>query len=255
MTDRVYPSKPATNGTAAAHGGNPSFPANKAQLYNTTRPAYRPQPHHSRRRGRSCCCSFCLCITLFFITLIVLATVAGAVLWVLYRPHRPSFSVSSLRISQFNFTSSSQLNSKFNLTVTAQNPNKKLVFFYDPMKIKVTADGINVGDGSIPAFVHGTKNTTTLRSTITSSAQSMDSTSISTLKSDLKNKNGLDLKIQLDTKVKVKIGGLKTTKVAIRVSCKGIKAAVPTGKTSTTATTSDAKCKVYPRIKIWKWTI
>ncbi|XP_052180406.1 NDR1/HIN1-like protein 6 [Diospyros lotus] len=253
MADRVYPSaKPATNGTAAPGGGNPSFPATKAQMYNTARPLYRPQP--PRRSRRSCCCSCCLWTTLLILILLVLATVAGAVIWVLYRPHRPSFSVAALQISQFNLTSS-QLNAKFNISITARNPNKKLQFFYDPISVSISADGVNVGSGSFPAFAHGTKNTTTLRTAIVSKGQSLDDSSATLLKSDLKNKNGLPIKIQLDTKVKVKMGGVKTKKVPVRVKCSGVTASVPTGKAAAAASTADAKCKVDLRIKIWKWTL
>ncbi|KAL7191173.1 hypothetical protein ACSBR2_023276 [Camellia fascicularis] len=254
MTDRVYPSsKP----TATAGVANLSFPATKAQLYNASRPAYRPQPPRHHRRQRSCCCSCCLWTTLIVFLILLLSAIAGTIFWVLYRPHRPTFSLSSLQIPQFNLTSSSsssQLSSKFNLTINAHNPNKKLEFLYDPMSVSITADGVDVGDGSIPGFVHFRKNTTILRTTITSNGQSMDSTSVSVLKSDLKNKKSLPMKIELDSKVKVKIGGLKSNKVGIKVLCEGIKAAVPTGKKATMATTSNANCKVDLRIKIWKWT-
>ncbi|KAK9281353.1 hypothetical protein L1049_004253 [Liquidambar formosana] len=252
MTDRVYPSsKPqAVNGTTTT--ANPAFPATKAQLYGATRPVYRPQPH-PRRQRRSCCCSLCLWLTLLIILLLLLAAIAGAVIYVLYRPHRPDFSVTALRISQFNLTSSSQLNAKLNLTIAARNPNKKLVFYYDAMSVSVSSNGVDVSDGTVPAFVHGTKNTTALRVLTTSAAaQQLDTTSASTLKSDMKK--GLPLKVRVDTKVKVKIGGLKTTKLRIRVSCDGIEATVPTGKSPTTASTSGSKCKVDLRIKIWKWT-
>ncbi|KAL6996327.1 hypothetical protein U1Q18_006460 [Sarracenia purpurea var. burkii] len=251
MADRVYPSaKPTVNGGAG--GRNPSFPATKAQLYNTTRPAYRPQPPPRSRRSRCCACF--LWTTLAIAALLLLAAIAGAILWVIYRPYRPSFSVFSLQVSQFNLTSSSQLTSKFNLTLSARNPNKKLVFLYDPISISITADGADVGDGSLPAFVQGTESTTTLRTVITSAGQSMDSTSVTVLKSDLKNQNSLPLKIQMDTKVKIKIGGLKTKRVRIRVICDEINAAVTAGKKAATATTSNSKCKVDLRIKIWKWT-
>lgn len=83
----------------------------------------------------------------------------------------------------------------------------------------------------------------------------MDSSAASELRKGLKSKNGLPLKIKLDTKVKVKAGGwLKTPKIGIRVSCDGIRATPPAGKTAATVSTSKAKCKVDVRIKIWKWT-
>ncbi|XP_042517563.1 NDR1/HIN1-like protein 13 [Macadamia integrifolia] len=256
MTDRVFPSKPPANPQIQNGNGNPSYPATKGQLYN--RPIYRPQPK-PRRNRRGCCCICCLWTTLFIIALILLAAIAGAVIWVLYRPHRPTFSLTAIRIPQFNVTttkdgSSSQLNSNIDLTVSTRNPNKKLVFLYDPTTVTMTSDSIFVGNGTFPAYTHDTKNTTVLRATVTSTGEDLDSSSASSLKSDLK-KGGIPLAVQLDTKVKVKMGGLKTTKLMIRVTCDELKTGVPKGKTPGTLTSSaDNTCKVKLRIKIWKWT-
>lgn len=112
----------------------------------------------------------------------------------------------------------------------------------------ITSNGVNLGDGEFPAFSHGGKNTTVLRATLTSGGESVDGTV-------LKGKKSLPLRIQLDTKVKVKISGMKSKKVGIRVNCSGIKANLPTGKSPTVAATANAKCKVDLRIKIWKWTV
>jgi hypothetical protein len=189
-------------------------------------------------------------------TLIVLAAIAGAIIYVLYRPHRPTFVVSGLKISSLNLTSTSHLTTNIDLNITTRNPNKKLVYTYNPITISVTTekDGILVGSGLLPSFVHGTKNTTFLRAAITSSGLQLDDKSGSKLTSDLKSKDGEALKVELETKVKVKMGGLKTPKARIRVSCQGIKATVPSGKQATKASVSNAKCKVDLRIKIWKWT-
>ncbi|GAV90574.1 LEA_2 domain-containing protein [Cephalotus follicularis] len=248
MTDRVYPStKPATNGTTAT---NPSFPATKAQQYGATRPAYRPTSYHERRR-RGCCCSCCLWLTFTIITLLFLIAIAGAVIYVLYRPQSPNFSVSGLKVSTLNLTSSSMT-----LNVTARNPNKKLVYIYNPFSVSLyTVDGIAIGEGSFPSFVQDTKNTTLLRTAITSNNQQDDDASTSELKTDLNSKSGIAVKIQMDTKVKVQMGALKTPNVGLRVTCERIRLTVPTGKTATTASTSNAKCKIDVRIKIWKWTL
>ncbi|XP_076925380.1 NDR1/HIN1-like protein 13 [Bidens hawaiensis] len=245
MSEKIHP-KPPTGITTTAAGGN----TNKAQIYNSTRPVYRPQPRRSRR---SCCCSLCLWLTFTLLILIILAAVAGGVFYVLYRPHRPSFTVSSLQVSQFNLTSSNQLHTKFNFTVTARNPNKKIEFDFNPVSVSIDSDRVDVGDGTIPAFVMPKKNTTKLRAIVSTTGQTVDNNS--NLKSDLKNKKSIPLTIQLDTKVKVKIGSLKTKKVPIRVVCDGIRVTAPSGNASTTASTSGVKCKVDLRIKIWKWTI
>ncbi|KAM5579397.1 NDR1/HIN1-like protein 6 [Rosa sericea] len=254
MTDRVYPSaKPATNGAAAP---NPAFPATKAQLYSNARPAYRPQPHR-HRRSRSRCCSCCLWIIFLLILQIFIGAICGAVFYLIYKPQRPTFSVTSLKLSTFNLTSSNQLTSRFDINVTGRNPNKKLVFFYNPIAISILSkDDIDVGDGSIPAFTHGKKNTTLLKARITSSGKPLESSDVTTLKAEMKSKAGLGLKVRLDTKVRVKVFGVKTPKIGIRVHCEGIKVtSLPTAKVAAKASTSNAKCKVDVRVKIWKWTV
>ncbi|XP_076885765.1 NDR1/HIN1-like protein 13 [Bidens hawaiensis] len=238
MAEKIHPKQPA--------GGN----ANKAQIYNSTRPVYRPQPRRSRR---SCCCSLCLWLTFTLLVLIILTAVAGGVFYVLYRPHRPSFTVSSLQVSQFNLTSSNHLNTKLNFTVTARNPNKKIEFGFNPVSVSIDSNRVDVGDGTIPAFVMPKKNTTRLKAVVSSAGQLLDDNN--KLKSDLKSKKSIPLTIQLDTKVKVKIGSLKTKKVPIRVVCDGVRVTAPSGNATTTASTAGVKCKVDLRIKIWKWTV
>ncbi|XP_024027913.1 LOW QUALITY PROTEIN: NDR1/HIN1-like protein 13 [Morus notabilis] len=248
MTDRVYPSaKPAVNGA-----GNPSFPATKAQLYSNARPAYRPQARHRRSR----CCSCCLWDPrpVAFLVLILLVGLTGVAFYVIYRPQRPSFSVTSLKLSYLNVTSSSQLNSRFDLAVTARNPNKKLVYVYNPIAISIFSGDVDIGDGVIPSFVHGKKNTTLLKTRIGSDRKQLESSEASDLKASMRSRNGLPLKVKLDTKVKAKVGGLKTPRIGVRVTCDGIRVTLPTKRTAATASTSKAKCKVDIRIKIWKWT-
>lgn len=260
MTDRVYPAaKPSgLNPPPQALNGS-AFPAPKSQLYNPNRHPYRPTPKPSRRR-RSCCHRTCICciwFTIFILALILLAAIAGGVVWVLYRPQRPSFSVSSLKFSTFNLSSSDSLNSRLDLSVTARNPNKKLVFFYDPISIDVSSQGVDIGNGTFPALVHGAKNSTTLKTVVsTGGPRVLDSDSANSLRSDLKKKNRLPLEIRLETNVKVKLGSLKTNKVGIRVFCDGIDANIPKGNSTVTAysgSSSEPNCHVKLRIKIWKF--
>ncbi|XP_068334777.1 NDR1/HIN1-like protein 13 [Pyrus communis] len=254
MADRVYPAaKPPTDAVPTAT--NPAFPSTKAQLYSNTRPAYRPQPHH-RRRSRSRCCSCCLWIIFIILLQLVIAAIFGAVFYVLYRPHRPTFSLTALKLQTLNITTNNQLTSSFNLNITARNPNKKLVFFYNPIAVSIYSNDVDVADGVIPAFVHGKKNTTLLKAKISSSGKDLDSSEVSTLKADMKSKKGLPLRVRLDTRVRVKVFGLKTPKMGIRVKCDGIRVtSLPTAKAPATASTSNAKCKVNLRVKIWKWTV
>lgn len=248
MDTKVAPSSKTT-----ANGHPPAFPATKAQLYGATTRNYRPQPTR-RRHGRSCCCSCCLWTTIAILVILLLAGLAGVVFYILYSPHRPVFTVTSLNLAYLN-TTSSAVNSKLNLTITARNPNKKLIYIYTPSSITVLTNGVDIGEGTFPAFVHRTRNTTVLRSTIASKSQTLEGDEVDKLKSALKTKNGVPLTVRLDTKVRLKVGSVKTPRIGIRVTCYGIRVTVPAKGKPAVASTGKAKCKVETRIKIWRWTL
>ncbi|KAL6216794.1 hypothetical protein ACLB2K_010012 [Fragaria x ananassa] len=265
MTDRVYPSSKvaangATNGaTATTTAANPT--ATKPQ---PLRQPYRPQPqyHHRRHRrsNRSLCCCCCFWSILIFLIVALLAAIAGTALYVLYRPHRPEFTVTSFKIGKLNLTdnadgASSHLVTRFNLTLASKNPNNHLSFAYESFALTLSANNdVVLGNGSIPAFFSDTKNFTSVRSIITA-AGDLDVESAKSLRSDLRRKGGVPMKLQMDTKVKVTIGGkLKSKKVGIRVTCQQIKGVAPKGKSPSVASVADSHCKVDLRIKIWRWT-
>ncbi|KAK9946270.1 hypothetical protein M0R45_011743 [Rubus argutus] len=268
MTDRVYPSssKLATNGatngtTVTTTAANPT--ATKPQ---PLRQPYRPQPqyHHRRHRrsNRNLCCCCCFWSILILLTLALLAAIAGTAVYVLYRPHRPEFTVTSLKIGKLNLTDSpdgatSHLVTLFNLTLASKNPNNHLSFAYESFALTLTLSGntdVQIANGSIPAFTSDTKNFTSFRS-ILSTSNDLDVESVKSLRSDLRRKTGVPMKLQMDTKVKVTMGGkLKSNKVGIRVTCQQIRGVAPKGKSPSAASVADSKCNVDLRIKIWRWT-
>lgn len=250
MAERVYPSvKSTAQPPQAPVTGAP--PSKGGPL-----PVYRPQPRKPpppRRRRRSCCCSCCLWFALILFLLILLSAAAFGVFYFVYRPQRPAFAVSGLRLAAFNVSAGGSLTSRFDLNVTARNPNRKLVFLYDPASVSVFSGGVNVGDGSFPAFRQRAKNTTLLSATLAAGGggQTLDSAATR----DLRGRTRLSLEIDVDTKVGVKVGSLKTKRIGVKVQCSGIDVAAPTGKAAAAASTSNAACKVKLRVKIWKWTI
>ncbi|KAJ9537394.1 hypothetical protein OSB04_030127 [Centaurea solstitialis] len=279
MGDTSYlPSKPNGTTTAAAAAtttANKPPPPNKSQPNNNlNRHPYRPNPntyhrnHHRHRRSYLCLC--CFWSILILILLLLLATIAACILYLLYRPHRPTFSVTALKISQFNLTTTADdtthLTSQLNLTISTKNPNKKVAFHYDPFAIACVSHDTQVANGSFPdPFASDPNNITVIRSSLYSNSLLLETTTVNQIRSDLKKKKyGMPLKILLDTEARVKIESLRSKKVGIRIECEGIHSFVPKngggGKSSNssissvTATVSEAKCKVDLRIKIWKWT-
>ncbi|XP_020583696.1 NDR1/HIN1-like protein 2 [Phalaenopsis equestris] len=230
MADKQYqPAKP---------NPQPPFPSSKNQPFNRPIYQYRPQPQSSKSPCfRGCCISAILAL----LSLIVLAAIAGGIFYAIYRPHRPTFSISSLRLSSLNTTSSNHFTSRLDLSVTARNPNPRIDYNYDQISISISSNGVGIGEGSFPGFVHSAKNTTVL-------------SSLASTRSDLK-KGTVPLEFYMETKVRMKVGRLKTSKFRMKVYCDGIEIAAPKGKKAGTASNLDSSCKVKLRMKFWKWMI
>ncbi|KAG8375666.1 hypothetical protein BUALT_Bualt10G0124000 [Buddleja alternifolia] len=278
MTDRVYPStKPNGHPTPTPHPTTiaatlPTVatlptPPSKTHLYNPNRHPYRPIPTTRRRHKtrhctcRRCCCLTCFWSTLLLIAIILLAATAAAAFYLLYHPRRPSFSVTSLKITSFNLTTTpsddtTHLTTKINITLSAKNPNKKIIFFYDPMSITVLSNAVTLSNGAFTNFTNSPDTIYIIHTAMAMNSQVLDADAVNSMNSDLKRKNGLPMKIVMDTMVGVKLENIKMKKIGIRVKCNGIHGEVPKGKnvTAAVANTSKAKCKVDLRIKIWKWT-
>ncbi|KAH0713014.1 hypothetical protein KY289_008973 [Solanum tuberosum] len=181
------------------------------------------------------------------IVILVLVAIAGTIFYFLYRPQLPSFSISSLKISQFNLTTSpddtTRLATKFNVTLSTKNKNKKVIYIYDPIALKAeSTNQIELANGDFPRFTSAPNNVTIIHSTLSIVSQVLDVDSISSLKSDMKRKSGMPMRILLDTKVVVKMDKLKTNKVGIRVTCDGINGPIPKGKNPSVASITTAKC-------------
>ncbi|GAB2293377.1 hypothetical protein Dimus_027576 [Dionaea muscipula] len=253
-SDRVHPTAPPpTGGTTTSTA--PSAP-NPATTYNGNRPPYVAEPlqtnqaRWNRRRRRGCCCLCILWTILLIFILLILIAITCLVLYFVYRPEVPTFTVTSLRIAEFNLT---QFATKLNLTVTARNPNRKIKFYYDPTQVSIFSGDIDVGDGIFPGYVQGTKNSTVLFSVAQTDGPSITYGDAATLRSEIEDGNGLDLKLVMRTKLRLKVGGLKTVRFGIRVTCDGIIAEAPNGKLNGDVAVIDGgNCKGKWRIKIWK---
>ncbi|CAO2209564.1 unnamed protein product [Urochloa humidicola] len=215
--------KPTPQPPAAA-GGAP-------KMYQ--RPIYRPQQGGAKRRrgGRSCPFSCCCCFfwtVLVILLLAFIAAVVGGAFYLLYRPHRPAFTLSAARVTRLSLSTSATapaLTDAIDVTLTAKNPNKKLVYFYDDFAVTAAtaANAVPLGDASVPGFAHEAGNITVIKATVSASALAIDPTA----SSDIKKSGEFPITLDLETKAGVKVGGLKTKKIGIQVHCEGIKVTAP----------------------------
>ncbi|XP_060670668.1 NDR1/HIN1-like protein 6 [Ziziphus jujuba] len=113
---RVASHPPSTleKGTAIQHSSS--------QLQPRAAPVIPARP----QKNRSCCCK-CICwtMTLIVLLLIIIGPAIG-VLYLVFKPKLPNYSIDSLRISDLWLNFDMTLYAKFDVKITANNPNKKI---------------------------------------------------------------------------------------------------------------------------------
>jgi hypothetical protein len=122
-----------------------------------------PRYPEDEDKGGGCCCCLLGCCCFFF--LILLSLFAGvAYLYYAYNPKPPSYSMSNMAISQFEFSSSDlTLYTKLVASVRAENPNEKIsIKFDDGSRTVVSYRGTPLCSGKIPTLVQGPKNITVM---------------------------------------------------------------------------------------------
>ncbi|XP_027336678.1 NDR1/HIN1-like protein 6 [Abrus precatorius] len=179
-----------------------------------------PVTHSKPPKKRSCCCRFlCWTLSMLLILIIALAITIG-ILFLVFRPKLPKYSVDQLSISQFNVSENNSLYATFNVTITARNPNKKIGIFYDGgSHISAWYRNTQLCEGSLPKFYQGHRNTTVLNLPLT--GQTQDATGLENeLQQQLQQTNSIPLNLKVDQPVRVKLGKLKLFKVKFRVRCR-----------------------------------
>eukprot|EP01018_Ginkgo_biloba_P038274 Gb_01970 [translate_table: standard] len=192
----------------------------KDQIYRVPPPqgskpaAYSKPP---RRCSRFCCClAWLLGLILSFIVVLVIAAV---VLYIVFRPRIPKYSVESIDIKRFNFSKDLSLNSELDLTIRARNPNKKIGIYYgENSRLEVFYSGIKLSSGKIPAFYQGHRNTTVLKAKLQGSNVRFPRETHSSLKTQ-QTQGSIPLRIKINVPVKIKVGSLKTPKITVRIRC------------------------------------
>uniref|UniRef100_A0A5B7ABP5 Late embryogenesis abundant protein LEA-2 subgroup domain-containing protein n=1 Tax=Davidia involucrata TaxID=16924 RepID=A0A5B7ABP5_DAVIN len=193
----------------------------KDQIYRHPPPenARRYQNYTRRKARRSFCCR-CLCWTLGLIALlIVLLAVAAGILYLVFRPKAPKYSVDDVAIRGFNLTSSSTISPEFDVTVRARNPNDKIGIYYQKASsVKVYYSDINLCNGVLPTFYQPSNNVTIFQKALKGSKILLTSAVNSALVAEQKQ-GKVPLRLNLKAPVKIKVGAVKTWTITVKVKC------------------------------------
>ncbi|KAE9612031.1 hypothetical protein Lal_00048918 [Lupinus albus] len=174
--------------------------------------------HYAIPKRRSCFCK-CMCWTLFlFVLIIIILAATLGILYIVFKPKLPNYSVETLRISDLRLNFDMSLYAKFDVKITANNPNKKIGIYYEKGgKMSVWYTNTRLCEGSIPKFYQGHQNKTVLNVSLNGQVQA-GSTLMAALQQQHKT-GQVPLVLKVHAPVAIKLGRLKLRKVKVLGEC------------------------------------
>ncbi|GAA0148750.1 hypothetical protein LIER_08105 [Lithospermum erythrorhizon] len=185
-------------------------------LRQHTVPAIPSQPPPKRRNSCWCRC-VCWTISLLILLLIIIAAIAG-ILFLVFKPKLPDYSVNNLRISELRLNLDLSLYARFNVKITAENPNEKIGIYYEKgSQISVWYKSTNLCHGPLPKFYQGHQNKTVMDVALT--GQSQYGRTLMTALQEEQQTGRIPLDLKINVPVRIKLGALKLPKVRVLGDC------------------------------------
>ncbi|KAK4358494.1 hypothetical protein RND71_020723 [Anisodus tanguticus] len=234
MADRIHPrdSPPASsNNSGEVRTGTPAKPVPppgtyvvqvpKDQIYRYPPPANaRRYESLTKRKPRRSCCRRCVCYTLsLLIILIISLSITAGVLYLVFRPESPTYTISDVAIRNFNMTSSSPVSPEFDFTIRAENRNNKIgVYYRKGSSVTVVYSGVNLSNGELTAFYQPTNNVTVFKTTLKGS-NVMLGNAVNTALRNEQMKGKVPFRVDIKVPVRVKVGAVKSWEIIVKVKC------------------------------------
>ncbi|KAK6921333.1 Late embryogenesis abundant protein, LEA_2 subgroup [Dillenia turbinata] len=202
-----------------------------------------PIPPTEKRR-KNCCCK-CLCCTIAtFILLIVAIAISGLVVYIVFQPKLPKYSIDNLKVADFKFNYNMTLYARFTVKMRARNPNDKIGIYYEKgSHLGVWYTNTKLCGGSLPKFYQGHRNTTVLNVTLT--GRTNDASALMTALQDSQQTGQVPLVLKVDVPVAVELGKLKLRAVRLVVTCQLVADSL---SANNMITITASNCKLRPKL-------
>ncbi|KAI0511724.1 hypothetical protein KFK09_012356 [Dendrobium nobile] len=195
----------------------------KDQIYRIPPPenAYRfnfyTRQAAKRQRGSCSRCLFFLFIVLSLI-FIFLAAALG-IIYLIFLPKLPSFSIDSLSIHNINLSSSAAASPEVDLTIRSANTNKKIGIYYrDGGSVVIDYSGEVLSRGAWPSFYQGKRNVTVVQTALRGSGIRFADDLRGSLTAAVKRRE-VPLGINAELPMRMRFGAVKIWTITVKLQC------------------------------------
>ncbi|KAF3335348.1 harpin-induced like protein 7 [Carex littledalei] len=187
-------------------------------LYTSPDSEPLPPPTNPRRKRSRWCKCLCWTLISIIIFIVVIAATVG-ILYLVFRPKIPHYSVDYLSVNTLSLDNNLTANASFDITVTARNPNKRIgIYYLDGSDITAWYNTTQLCNGTFPVFYQGHRNTTVVHLLLSGQPQ-LTNELVSDIQSQLES-GSIPIIVKGRVPVKVKFGALKLFKMTGKVNCK-----------------------------------
>ncbi|KAF5175501.1 NDR1/HIN1-like protein [Thalictrum thalictroides] len=185
-------------------------PLNGAYYGPSIPPAQQPRP----KRSRGCCVLSTFLKVM--ISIIVVLGIAALIFWLVVRPTEVKVYVVGAELKQFNLTNGNTLNYDLSMNITVRNPNRRIGLYYDQLDAIASYNRERFGWANLPRFYQGHKNTTDLHADFNGQHLML----LNTFEFNQDKNNGyFYIDVKLYSRIRFKIGAIKTRRVKPDIEC------------------------------------
>ncbi|EEF47064.1 NDR1/HIN1-like protein 12 [Ricinus communis] len=175
------------------------------QKHMSPPPSYKSDPRRT----------ICTVITIF----LLLAGLAVFIVWLIYRPHKPRFTVLGAAIYDLNTTSPPFVSASMQFTIVTRNPNKRVAIIYDKLSAYVSYRNQAITPTVVlPPLYHDKKSTVAL-SPVLGGAQVPVSVEVANGLVMDESYGVVALRVVLLGRLRWKAGVIKTGRYGVYVKC------------------------------------
>ncbi|KAL8210215.1 hypothetical protein R6Q57_006947 [Mikania cordata] len=214
----------------------PHPPQNQGTYFHVAGNPYYSNPYASQPRATFVHRFFACLIGSILITGIIIF-----IMWLVLRPQIPQFRVETLTLSNFNISTNSLISGNWDARFTARNPNSKITLYYNQIEAAIFYKSDSISETTVPPFVQGTKNETTLRATFASlTAYLDDRDSIN----GERNRGAVNFNLRMMTRVRFQAGSWWARRRILRVYCPNLPVGVSANSSSGSLVGGSKQCSV-----------
>ena len=139
--------------------------------------------------------------------------------WLIYRPHKPHFTVVGAAIYELNATSQPFISTSMQFTIVTRNPNRRVSIFYEKLQAYVSYRNQQITPPvDLPPLYHETKSTVALSPVLGSGTVPASAEVVNGLMID-EAYGVVALRVVLVGRLRWKAGAIKTLKYGVYVKC------------------------------------